>query len=143
MESSQLEKLRSAGECYSILLRLEKITEIQIGKLGTFKFSAGYYIYTGRAKHGMDARLKRHQAKSKIKHWHIDYLTTHASFEFIDSVIHSEPAHQECHIHQLMLQWPDAKVLIPGFGSSDCRSTCGSHLIYFTTRPNWNDYDFQ
>ena len=44
---------------------------IKIGKKGIFKFSKGYYVYTGSAKNGLKSRIQRHFNRTKKKFWHI------------------------------------------------------------------------
>ena len=129
------------GECYSIILNLKKHINIQIGRLGWCVFPEGMYLYTGRAKRGIYARIQRHQRKEKTKHWHIDYLTAHPHVNLTEAIIYSVPANQECAIHQQLAQLPYARIIIPGFGASDCRSCCHSHLLHFMAKPNFNHID--
>jgi Uri superfamily endonuclease len=69
------EALRHPG-CYSLIIALKREITIRVGKLGTAVFPSGTYVYTGSAMKGLGARLKRHRAKTKKSHWHIDYLLT-------------------------------------------------------------------
>jgi Uri superfamily endonuclease len=57
----------------------ENRKKIPIGKLGTFYFPAGFYIYVGSALNGLDARITRHLSKNKKKRWHIDYFLDRAT----------------------------------------------------------------
>ena len=68
---------------YQLHINVKDDIEIEIGKLGRFKFLRGNYIYTGSAKKNIDARIARHIYKSKDKklYWHIDFLLNSASFE--------------------------------------------------------------
>jgi Uri superfamily endonuclease len=52
---------------YALLLKLDKQERITIGKLGTFDFPAGYYLYVGSAlgPGGLRARLARHRRGSE------------------------------------------------------------------------------
>jgi Uri superfamily endonuclease len=50
---------------YLLFLKLPKMINISVGKLGQFSFPAGQYLYVGRAKKNLEARLKRHQRKNK------------------------------------------------------------------------------
>jgi Uri superfamily endonuclease len=112
---------------YQLHLRLDKPKRIRVGKLGVFTFPAGRYIYTGSAMNGLVGRLRRHLKKRKKLHWHIDYLLRHAKIETIFVLETGERV--ECQLNSLTLSLPNAKVVVKGFGCSDCR--CPSHLVYF------------
>ncbi|MGB9879850.1 MAG: GIY-YIG nuclease family protein [Anaerolineae bacterium] len=116
------------GGTYALILKLEKETQIRIGRLGTFSFPPGYYVYVGSAlgSGGLQARLARHQRSDKKLHWHIDYLLAHARIVGIQ-VDHSGKR-LECRWAQVLLSEPWARVVAPRFGASDCR--CLTHLIY-------------
>ena len=131
---------------YALLLKLDKQERITIGKLGTFNFPAGYYLYVGSAlgPGGLRARLARHRRDSenspgpsssrrgKKLYWHIDYLLQRAQLVEVWNVASEERL--ECKWSEVARRLPGAQVLVQGFGSSDCR--CPAHLIYFSTRPN-------
>jgi Uri superfamily endonuclease len=52
---------------YALLLKLDKQERITVGRLGTFGFPAGYYLYVGSAlgPGGLRARLARHRRGSE------------------------------------------------------------------------------
>ena len=108
---------------YQLFIYLDKEIEIIIGKLGTFRFPAGQYIYTGSAKRNIDARIKRHQSNNKKRRWHIDYFLL-APHTRILKVIKSDKT--ECRLNQLT----KGEIIAQRFGASDCKSNCGSHLKY-------------
>ncbi|MCP9456712.1 MAG: GIY-YIG nuclease family protein [Nitrospira sp.] len=108
---------------YQLLIRLAAPQRIQIGRLGTFSFPAGYYVYTGSARRHLEARVARHLSRSKNLHWHIDYLVAAPGARIIGVCCVSE---MECTVVGLTR----GDVVVSGFGSSDCRSGCGSHLKY-------------
>jgi Uri superfamily endonuclease len=97
-----------------------------VGKLGTFLFPAGRYIYTGSALSGLECRLARHRRHEKKRHWHIDYLLEHACIEEITLLQTRERL--ECALNAEALARPGARVIAARFGSSDCR--CPAHLVY-------------
>mgnify|MGYP001773815639 CR=1 FL=1 len=99
---------------------------MKVGKLGTFLFPAGKYVYTGSALNGLENRLARHLRKEKRLRWHIDYLLQHAQVEGILVVETDERL--ECELNRWVLSSPNARVIVKGFGSSDCR--CPAHLVY-------------
>lgn len=106
---------------YRLHIRLEKNVTLAIGRLGTFTFPTGDYIYTGSAKRNIEARIARHLHKEKKLRWHIDYLlaSKHASVTEVERL-----AGDECLLNQQL----SGKIIAPGFGASDCRAGCGSHL---------------
>ena len=110
------------------MIKIHSSVSIQIGKLGTFHFPKGYYMYTGSAQKNMSARIERHLKKDKPLRWHIDYLTIHPAAEIID-VRRSDM--EECELNQLI----GGEIIVPGFGSSDCTSHCGSHLKFLGALP--------
>ncbi len=119
---------------YVLVLHLERGEEITVGKLGTFAFPAGYYLYVGSAlgPGGLEARLARHRrCCDKKLHWHIDYLLEHAQLVEVWSAAATDRL--ECLWAQAARQLPGSEIPAPGFGSSDCR--CPSHLIYLASKP--------
>jgi Uri superfamily endonuclease len=116
---------------YQLLLWLSRPRTITIGRLGTFDFPAGYYVYTGSAMGGLDARLARHLSASKKKHWHIDYLLEHCSIIRYPS--RESLVRLECQMNAEVMAMQGARVLVRGFGSSDCN--CPAHLVYFEEEP--------
>jgi Uri superfamily endonuclease len=108
---------------YQLLIRLENPVRVRVGRLGSFEFPAGRYVYTGSAKRNPEARIARHQAAEKRLHWHIDYLLAAAGAGIAGTLRFAEA---ECLVNA---RTPGA-VLVPGFGAGDCRAGCGSHLKY-------------
>ena len=116
---------------YHLLIQLLQPQEIIVGKLGLFRFPAGYYVYTGSALNGLEARVARHRRKEKRLHWHIDYLLQYA--KIIDVVYHITTERLECEYNRQIMNLPDAQIIVPRFGASDCK--CDAHLVYFLNRP--------
>jgi Uri superfamily endonuclease len=116
---------------YHLLIHLSKDTTIEVGKLGSFSFPAGYYVYTGSALSGLESRIARHLRREKRLHWHIDYLLQHG--RVVDIITHRTAERLECWYNQMILSLPDCEIPVRGFGSSDC--SCSSHLAYFRKRP--------
>ena len=96
---------------------------LAIGRLGRFRFPAGRYVYTGSARRNLVARLRRHLSWDKRLRWHIDYLLAAHAVK-VGGVTLSRDA--EC----LLNQRASGDIIVPGFGASDCRAHCGSHLKY-------------
>jgi len=110
---------------YHLVLRLRRARTIQVGRLGRFEFGAGYYVYTGSAMSGLEARLARHRRQRKKLWWHIDYLLRQA--ELVDVVAVPTQRREECERNRWVLSLPGAGVVAPGFGASDCN--CVTHLV--------------
>jgi sugar fermentation stimulation protein A len=106
---------------------LPESVHIQIGKKGRFRFPKGHYIYTGSAKNGLRRRVERHLQKEKKRFWHIDYLLDHASVEQI--FLFPDSRVNECSLSKKVLKKPEAEVIVPKFGASDC--SCATHLVFF------------
>jgi len=116
---------------YALVLALRAETELRVGKLGTFVFPAGYYLYLGSALGGLRARVQRHQQRDKRTRWHIDYLLPHCNLVEVWAILSGERL--ECLWRDVVQSLPGARIAVPGFGSSDCR--CPSHLIYLPSLP--------
>ena len=119
-----MKKLQS----YQLYIRVHKGCDIQIGKLGRFHFPAGNYVYTGSAKRNIEARVKRHLSSDKRVRWHIDYLLDHHEVEVYESKMFSRA---ECSLNQAI----SGEIIAKGFGASDCRNRCGSHLKFTGQQP--------
>lgn len=108
---------------YQLLIELAAAQRIQVGRLGEFRFPAGRYVYTGSARRALAARIARHLAAAKTRRWHIDFLLAAEGARIVAVLTFQEA---ECARNQRTL----GTILIPGFGASDCRSGCVSHLKY-------------
>lgn len=108
---------------YQLHFYLRSPVEVTVGKLGSFAFPSGEYVYTGSGGRSVQARVARHFSKSKKLRWHIDYLISNPMVEIIESRLFAE---MECSVNKAT----EGVVLVGGFGSTDCRNGCGSHLKY-------------
>ena len=143
---------------YALVMELGSDTSIAVGRLGRrsgvreITFPAGCYIYFGSAHGGLRQRVSRHLkgeggegsrgSREKRLHWHIDYLVQFADVTEVWYALEEEKDEQQARMGRLECLWcraagelPQARFLIPGFGSSDCR--CPSHLIYFPAPPSF------
>ena len=111
------------AKSYQLQIRVKTPVMIGIGKLGTFGFPAGDYVYTGSGKRNIKDRVSRHLSRSKHLRWHIDYLLSNSAVQVIGYALSEEP---ECDINRKTA----GNVIVPRFGSTDCRSGCGSHLKF-------------
>lgn len=106
---------------YQLTIVVPQPVRVAVGALGTCAFPAGRYVYTGSAKRALEARIRRHLGRRGRRHWHVDYLLD-APGVHVECVRRS---HQpECFLNARTR----GEVVVPGFGASDCRSGCGSHL---------------
>lgn len=120
--------LKDSGS-YLFLLECSKNKNIEIGALGNIKFQKGFYCYVGSAKQGLSKRVKRHKAKRKNHHWHIDYLREKCGVAGAWPIRIQKEI--ECEMAKEMQKASDGE--IEKFGASDCG--CISHLFYFKDNP--------
>lgn len=124
-----LEIKRNKG-VYTLIINLAKRANLEVGSLGSCKFEKGWYAYTGSALGvaGLKGRIERHLRTDKICFWHIDYLlqSKHSSVKAI--VCAKTNMRYECKIAE-EISHMNVKP-IKGFGISDCRESCESHLHY-------------
>lgn len=106
---------------YQLLIGIAHPVRVVVGRLGRFEFAAGRYLYTGSAVRNFEARISRHRAATKKLRWHIDYLLAAPGVSIIEVLRHADA---ECAVHQRTI----GELVVAGFGSSDCRAGCGSHL---------------
>lgn len=108
---------------YQLLIDVPRRLRIAVGALGTCEFPAGRYVYTGSARRNLDARIARHLSATKRLHWHIDYLLAAPGVTVV-AVRRSRRC--ECGLNR----GTRGTIPVPGFGASDCRAGCGSHLKF-------------
>jgi len=112
---------------YQLYVRLRRPACVTAGRLGPHPLEAGWYVYTGSARRAMARRLQRHLAVDKRLRWHIDFLLAReeAVLEWIAVLGAGECAANRA---------TGGAIAVAGFGASDCRSGCGSHLRYLGAR---------
>jgi len=106
---------------YQLLIDVAQPLRCTIGRLGEFDFPAGRYVYTGSATRNPDARIARHLRSDKRLHWHIDYLLAAPGVRVV-AVERSRRG--ECALNRAVR----GRIVVGGFGASDCRAGCGAHL---------------
>jgi Uri superfamily endonuclease len=128
---------KKRGGSYLLVIRVSSGLNVQIGKLGTFHFPRGYFIYCGSAAAGIEARVQRHRKTiGKRLHWHVDYLLDSPRIRVVEAYAVPDPGPGECELAEIVSGLPGAYAGPPGFGASDCRSGCAAHLIGFSKKPN-------
>jgi Uri superfamily endonuclease len=125
----------STSGIYTLLLLVSEEISLTVGKLGKQNFPSGYYTYTGSAlgkgATSLKHRIARHLRKQKPRFWHIDYLLADENVS-VEAVLAAETNKKmECTINSHIKAIEGAEVPVKGFGASDCRKNCGSHLLYF------------
>lgn len=116
---------------YQLLIEVATPIRRTIGRLGRFEFPPGRYIYTGSARRNLDARIARHLRREKTLRWHIDYLLAARGVRVV-KVVRSQRA--ECSLNRATR----GRIVCSGFGASDCREGCGSHLKFVGRMPSAN-----
>ena len=98
---------------------------------------AGWLVYTGSARRGLDARVARHLRRRKPLHWYVDVLTSHPLVTVAAAWLYPDVggAVTECALNRATAALPGASLPAPGFGASDCRARCPAHLLGFAVRP--------
>lgn len=118
---------------YALVLHRVGSGRVAVGRLGAFDLTDGYYIYVGSAfgPGGVRARVGRHFRARKTLHWHVDFLTQHAS---VVEAWYTHDGTRWEHCWADILARTGHQAFVKGFGSSDC--SCFSHLFHSAMRPN-------
>ena len=106
---------------YQLVIEVSVSARVQVGRFGEYLFPAGVYVYTGSALRNFEARISRHLSPAKKMRWHIDYLLASPGVRILEVRRFCDA---ECQVNQRT----SGSVPVPGFGASDCRCGCGSHL---------------
>ena len=117
---------------YVLWFELSEPADFPELRLRLARLLPGQYVYVGSAlgPGGLQARLRRHLdpdwSQAQRRHWHIDYLTAIRRPTSVGFCV--SPLRLECvwtqQVHAAGADWA-----IRGFGSSDCRQGCQSHLL--------------
>lgn len=119
---------------YSISIHMSRPVYVQVGALGSFSVSPGWYVYTGSASKNLQKRVERHLSPKNKLRWHIDYLTATAAAKPIGAVLVPDGLLTQCELNQKVGNLMGNRAPIPGFGASDCRSGCPAHLWFSPKR---------
>ena len=114
---------------YQLRISVGKICSISIGKLGTLLFLQDSMYILEERKKILAQRIDRHKKRNKKCFWHIDYLLTDENVQLEDITIISENFSDECSENKKLLM-RNASIVATGFGASDCKNDCGSHLLF-------------
>ena len=108
---------------YQLSIEVRKPVRVVVGRLGQFLFPAGRYVYSGSARRNFEARIARHLRAEKTLRWHIDYLLGAPGVEVLRVKC---SVRGECALNRSS----GGTIVAAGFGASDCKADCGSHLRY-------------
>jgi len=129
------EKFPTRG-IYTLIVFLSNDTQLKVGKLGPQTFPAGYYTYIGSAlgkgASSLKQRVTRHLKKQKQKFWHIDFLLAHENATVTAVIAVQTSRKLECKMNHCIIEELKTKIPVVGFGASDCKENCKSHLLFFS-----------
>ena len=129
------EKFPTRG-IYTLIVFLSNDTQLKVGKLGPQTFPAGYYTYIGSAlgkgASSLTQRVTRHLKKQKQKFWHIDFLLAHENATVTAVIAVQTSRKLECKMNHCIIEELKTKIPVVGFGASDCKENCKSHLLFFS-----------
>jgi Uri superfamily endonuclease len=136
-----IESLPAAPGSYVLYMRLARALRLPVGRLGTFTFATGDYLYVGSAfgPGGMRARLRHHARISTTPHWHLDALRPYV--ELLGGWYSTGEQRLECTWSRALAAQPGVTAPAPGFGASDCRSGCIAHLFANSSGRSWADVE--
>jgi Uri superfamily endonuclease len=124
-----------ANGIYTLVISLSKEIYLNVGKLGQQRFPKGHYTYTGSAlgkgASSLKHRISRHTRKEKQDFWHIDFLLANENATVTTVVAAQTNEKLECKLNSYIKTEGRAKIVVKGFGASDCRENCGSHLLFY------------
>ncbi len=118
---------------YSLIIEITRETDIKIGSLGSIRFGKGIWLYVGSAQGkgstNLQNRLNRHFSSDKTVHWHIDMLLESEEAHLIDALCAVTLINRECDVACTLVDDRHAVWGPSGFGASDCKRKCNSHLL--------------
>lgn len=121
------------GGTYVLQVENRDAQRLRIGPLGDLGLAPGVYLYVGSARRHLPHRIARHVRRHKPPHWHIDYVTSCA--RVARAAVWDDASVGECEVAQAVRSLPGARVVMKGFGSSDCR--CETHFVRFEGDRDW------
>jgi Uri superfamily endonuclease len=145
-------RTRSANSgTYLLWIEVEQPLRFGAGALGELALEPGTYLYVGSARRALGARVRRHLTRAagrphvpvvldgwtlaslgplrpKRLHWHVDHLLEQSAAR-VREVTLLVGRHCECRLAGDLRREAGATVPLLGFGASDCRKRCGSHLL--------------
>jgi len=131
----RLEDVPTKPGIYVLIIRKTVRERITVGRVGSYVFPKGYYSYTGSAlgthSPNLRNRITYHMSPKKRGHWHIDFLLGSKGTMARGVVLSEANGFGECDISRGIEDLQETTVCAKGFGSTDCKSGCQTHLHYF------------
>jgi len=125
---------------YTLIVFLAAPCHIKTPKQGWLSLDLGYYAYTGsalgRGSVSLPRRVARHLRKRKKRHWHIDYILANRQVRIVSVVANLSEESRECEVNKSIRNNIGGTIPIKGFGASDCKGNCKSHLTYLGQNAN-------
>jgi histidyl-tRNA synthetase len=121
------ESLPRQGGAYVLEFHLEREIAITVGRFGAVTLGPGRLRYYGSAggPGGLRARVSRHlHPEERRDRWHVDALTRVVPV----ARIWIDTDSTECELLRNDLESGLWRIVVAGFGSSDCRR-CPTHLL--------------
>jgi len=127
---------RTSPGTYALVIVLDRSRIIRLGRRGRFCFPAGFYLYVGSAlgPGGLAARIERHLCAEKCFHWHVDYVLRAKPVRVVEVWVTEGATRRECDWARAAMQLPQASIVVPRFGASDCQ--CAAHLVASDVMPD-------
>ena len=122
------ENMESKKGIYALIISIQQTICFPF-KSQCYCLEPGIYVYIGSAHGpgGVKGRVERHLRHEKKIKWHIDNITISPDAK-IAGIVYASTENPECiltpKLEKLGFTHP-----IPGFGSSDCKRGCRSHLL--------------
>ncbi len=117
---------------YTLIIEMPKTTAVNVGAKRKDVFEQGFWVYVGSAlgttATNLANRLSRHFRSDKKSHWHIDYLLRE-NVTLLDAIWSTSERNRECEVVSQLLASGQFEYGPKGFGSSDCKKGCTSHIV--------------
>jgi Uri superfamily endonuclease len=128
--------IKNSQGVYVLVLKVSYSISIKTSRI-KWLLQPGVYLYFGSARGktstSLEKRLIRHFHTQKTIFWHIDYLTSHSDAKILNAYYTTDPKITECQALQEFVQKFQKMKILPHFGSSDCKSKCGGHLLFVSS----------
>ncbi|WP_455277694.1 GIY-YIG nuclease family protein [[Eubacterium] cellulosolvens] len=116
---------------YVLIIKLPKSIRVKIGKMGSFPFKEGTYLYIGSAmgqdSSSLEGRIRRHIENKKKVFWHIDYFLQSKIGRITHIISAASTTDMECKIAKRIEKILHTSIPVKKFGSSDCN--CNAHFF--------------